>query len=240
MSVKIRILVSVISIVFVSGFSNITTLYIALAISGVFFLLAQINLGYLLKRLSIMLPFSLFLLIGVLFSTQGDTVFQFNNLGITQQGLEKSCILFLKLLITAIILITSLSNKNFLEISKGLSGLGVPEIFITILELTFRYLFLFNSEFKRMQRAQQSRGYIKAKSVFSTRERTRYTNLIGMAFLRSLQRSERIYSSMLARNYNSRGKKNKFILNLQEILFLLCIVSLNSILYFLDRGVFQW
>ncbi len=85
--------------------------------------------------------------------------------------------------------------------------LRVPKTLTTIVAFLYRYLFVLTDEVLRLLRARQSRSATVAglKSGRSVAWRARVTgNMAGQLFLRSYERSDRIYNAMLARGYTGQ------------------------------------
>jgi cobalt/nickel transport system permease protein len=91
-----------------------------------------------------------------------------------------------------------LSNTTpFAALLDVLRRARVPAVLITTLALMYRYLFVLVDEAERMQRARQSRTFIRQRWQI-------WRNLavvIGQLFVRSTERAERIYAAMLARGW---------------------------------------
>lgn len=89
------------------------------------------------------------------------------------------------------------STTRFSEILKSLEKLGLPSTLLGVLSFLYRYLFLFVDQGERMVRAFNSRG----KPGSARLNLKVFGNLLGVLFLRSYERSERVYQAMLARGY---------------------------------------
>jgi cobalt/nickel transport system permease protein len=91
-----------------------------------------------------------------------------------------------------------LSNTTpFPEVLRVLESVHLPRIFITVLALMYRYLFVLVDEAERLQRARMSR-------TFSGGRRLQWMmsgNTIGQLFVRSTERAERIFLAMRARGW---------------------------------------
>ncbi|MGE5462839.1 MAG: energy-coupling factor transporter transmembrane component T, partial [Syntrophothermus sp.] len=77
-------------------------------------------------------------------------------------------------------------------------------VLTTIISFLYRYLFVLTDEVVRMMRARQSRSAAAAglRSGGSVTWRARTAgNMAGQLFLRSYERSDRIYNAMLSRGY---------------------------------------
>ncbi len=91
-----------------------------------------------------------------------------------------------------------LSNTTpFASLLDFLRSLHAPSLFVTILALMYRYLFLLIDETERMQRARLSRTF----TVSRPRTWSALAALAGQLFVRSSERAERIYAAMTARGW---------------------------------------
>lgn len=98
----------------------------------------------------------------------------------------------------SILTVILLSNTTqFSELLIVLRRFHVPAIFITVLALLYRYLFVLIDETERMHRARLSRTFVQRKTTIW------YTlaTLVGQLFIRSTERAEKIYSAMTARGW---------------------------------------
>lgn len=89
------------------------------------------------------------------------------------------------------------STTRFDKLLQSLRYFKMPLTVISILSFLYRYVFVFQDELERMLRAKESR-MIKTDRK---QELKILFNLVGMLILRSLERSERIYRSMLSRSF---------------------------------------
>jgi cobalt/nickel transport system permease protein len=97
------------------------------------------------------------------------------------------------------------ATTPFPDLLQALSQLKVPKLFVAITGLMWRYLFVIGDEVNRMLCARSSRS-AKAAGVRRTGGtvwwRARVTGgMAGSLFLRSLERSDRVYAAMLSRGY---------------------------------------
>lgn len=93
-------------------------------------------------------------------------------------------------------------NTPMHDIVASLRKIKVPDLFISLMELIYRYIFVLFEEMHRIKTAQQSRlGYKDFKtSVRSTGE------LIAMLFLRTYMRCDRVCSALESRGYSGTLK----------------------------------
>jgi len=80
-----------------------------------------------------------------------------------------------------------------------LAGLGIPKAICQMVLLSHRYIFVFLHEMKRMYRGMMVRGF-RPRTSFATMRTV--GNFMGMLFVRSFDRTQRVYDAMLSRGFN--------------------------------------
>jgi cobalt/nickel transport system permease protein len=90
----------------------------------------------------------------------------------------------------------------FEQILAAMGRLGVPRLFVATLAAMFRFLFVFQEERTRMQRARLSRTFAGGNWLRNLRAKA---GLVGMLLVRSSERAERVHAAMLARGFNDRA-----------------------------------
>jgi len=173
------------------------------------FINAFSNLGFAFtfKRSFVALPFAL-VAITVLFSIPGKPLstfhFLFWNLTITDMGLLRFMSILVRSWLSVQMAIMLVSVARFPDIVHALEHLRVPTILTTIIAFLYRYLFVLVDEVFRLLRAREARSAAAAgaRSGGSVAWRAQVAgNMAGQLFLRSYERSDRVYNSMLARGY---------------------------------------
>ena len=175
-------------------------------------LLSRLSVPRVALRSTIALPFAMVAL-PTIFNRPGDVIFQM-DLGVvlleaTTVGLTFFATVLLKswTSVTAAVLLTATTPQ--IDLLRALRAVRVPSIIITIVSMTYRYLFVLTDEAQRMLRARQSRSASAGgRSGGSVAWRARVTgNMAGSLFIRSLDRSDRIYQAMLARGYDGTVRR---------------------------------
>ena len=185
--------------------------WIAFGLSWLFLLLAnaisKLGLAFTLKRSLIALPFAL-IAITVLFSIPGKPLasfhFLFWDLTITDMGLLRFESILIRSWLSVQMAILLVATTRFPDIIHALEHLRVPPILTTIIAFLYRYLFVLVDEVFRLLRARESRSAAAAgsRSGGSVAWRAGVAgNMAGQLFLRSYERSDRVYNAMLARGY---------------------------------------
>ena len=183
----------------------------AFALSWLFLLFVNVlsNLGitFTLKRSFVALPFAL-VAITVLFSIPGNTLtsfhFLFWDLTITDMGLLRFLSILVRSWLSVQMAILLVATARFPDIIHALEHLRVPSILTTIISFLYRYLFVLVDEVFRLLRAREARSAAVAgsRSGGSVPWRAGVAgNMAGQLFLRSYERSDRVYNAMLARGY---------------------------------------
>ena len=183
----------------------------ALAWSMVLFanIISRLGIGFTFKRSFIALPFAL-AAITVLFTIPGKPVTSFHflmsNLTITDAGLLRFISIVVRSWLSVQMAILLVAVTEFPKIIHALTHLHVPAILTVIISFLYRYLFVLTDEVMRMMRARQARSAALAtvgiRSGGNLAWRAKIAgNMAGQLFLRSYERSDRIYNAMLSRGY---------------------------------------
>jgi cobalt/nickel transport system permease protein len=156
----------------------------------------------------VVLPFALVAL-PLLFTREGETVIAFGlgplDLTITDTGIRDVLSIILKswLSVQAALLLTY--TTPFSSLVDALRALHLPAIIVNIISFMYRYLAVLLDEAGRMSRARQARSAAapQGRSGGSVVWRARVTgSMVGSLFIRSYERSERVYAAMLARGFD--------------------------------------
>ncbi len=170
-------------------------------------LMADLNIFYTIRRSFIAVPFVLAAL-AVPFTTPGPEMLQLPWLEwtITQTGLIRFSSILLRswLAVQAAILLTATTRVP--DMFWALAALRFPRLLVATIRFMYRYLFVLADEASRMLRARASRSpEIKGSSRPSMIWQGRVAgSMVGSLFLRSIERSERIYEAMLSRGYDGK------------------------------------
>ncbi|MCY4653545.1 MAG: cobalt ECF transporter T component CbiQ, partial [Dehalococcoidia bacterium] len=122
----------------------------------------------------------------------------------TQEGLDFFFSVLLKswASVTAAVVLTATTPP--LRLLEALRALRIPAVLVAIVMLMYRYLFVLVEEAQSMMRARAARSAATGpKSGGSMVWRAKSAGgMAGSLFIRTLDRSERIYMAMVARGYD--------------------------------------
>ena len=184
-------------------------------------MVSRIKLGFFLKRTWVFIPlFSLFIAIPALFSfvSPGAPIVSAGQFHITHHGLMVAGF-FVGRVITSVslVILMSMTTRHF-DLLKALRFFGIPQMFVMVLGMCYRYLYLFVEIVEDTHRAIRSR--IGSGMHYQKGQRIVAWNIAHL-WLRSYRLNEQVYSAMVARGF--RGEPitlNHFHTNKRDWLWL--------------------
>jgi cobalt/nickel transport system permease protein len=182
-------------------------LFFSLLLSAI--IVSQVDKRKIFRRSLIAIPFVLSALPLVFWGSVpliNFDVFGLFTIPISISGTERCLSIVVKAWISVLAALILTSTTDTQDLISGFRQLRVPAILISVVELMWRYLFVMVDEVTRLIRARNSRstvvnhGHHVGGTVIWRAEVT--GNMAGSLFLRSIERSERVYAAMLSRGYN--------------------------------------
>jgi cobalt/nickel transport system permease protein len=171
------------------------SLVIAIIIAGI----SRLPARFIVKRLAVVLPFIVSLCLIILFTNKGGTeIARFLFLSINTEGLNRSFLIFSRASAAVIIVICMLGTMKFEITLQALNSMKVPVSITQLLMFTYRYIFVFIDEFSRMSRSLYSRGFQTGTNLHTLMT---LSKMIGMLFIKSYERADRVYNAMISRGY---------------------------------------
>ncbi len=167
--------------------------------------ISKLNLGFFFKRTWVFIPlFSLFIAIPAAFSfvSPGEPLFTFRFIGlspvITRQGLS-GAILFVSRVAASVsfVILLSLTTRQ-VSLLRVLRVFKVPQVFVMVLGMSYRYIYLFMEIVENTYLGIKSRTgalihYKKGQSIVAWN--------IATLWQRSFKLNEEVYRAMLSRGY---------------------------------------
>lgn len=197
-----------------------------------------LGLGFTFKRSAVALPFAL-VAVSAIFSPLGNPLAAWDLGFITLYPTDLGLIRFFSILVrswlSVQVVILLVATTQFQDLLHALEHLRLPRTLTTIIAFLFRYLFVLTNEVFRILRARESRsaGIPGSKGGGKISWRIRTTgSMAGQLFLRSYERSDRIYQAMISRGYtghirtlNPHQMRRQDWISLAVMLFLFLIVQ---------------
>lgn len=147
--------------------------------------LSKVPLIFILKRTLVILPFVVLIALTNFFSKFSENTVFYKT--------------FLNAYIMITLLILFTQTTKFTEMLKSLSYLRFPKLILVLLSFIYRYFFILIDEAEKMIYSAKIRTH-KRPNI-----RTLST-MIGVLFVKSYDRSERVYWSMLLRGFDGKIK----------------------------------
>lgn len=185
--------------------------FLALLVAWVALTFASLIAGLGALKLSrgafIALPF-LLAAVPLIFIRSGDPLGGFSigpfALTISGQGLREFATIALKSWLSVQVALLLTFTTPFHDLVDALRRLRLPLVMVGIISFMYRYLAVLGEEGARMLRARAARSAVgsggRAGGSIAWRARTT-GGMVGALFLRSYERSERIYAAMQARGF---------------------------------------
>ena len=164
---------------------------------------SKLGLWFVLRRTFLALPFVLVSL-PLAFTRPGETVFTLPLLDWTasHEGLTAVVTILARSWIAVAVAALLVSTTTVVDLLRALRTFHVPRLLVATTFFAYRYFFVIGEEAVRMLRARDSRSASVPghRAGGTLRWRARVAGyMVGSLFVRSLDRSERVYAAMQAR-----------------------------------------
>ena len=186
--------------------------------------LAELPVGFLLKKLLIVSPFALFIGIFNPFLDR-EIITQIGSINIAGGWISFVSVL-LRFILTVSAALILIATTSFPGVCSALDRLKVPKIFVIQLMFLYRFIFVLTEEALRMFRARSIRSFDKGSPDVK-----QFVQMMGLLFLRTLERAERIYLAMRSRGFDSEIRTlKKLSFTLGDALFVLLFLNIIAII----------
>jgi cobalt/nickel transport system permease protein len=182
---------------------------------------SSIDMGLFLKRVWLGIPlFSGIVIIPSIFFVGGAHHIVTIPVGlfdmtVTREGLMGAAVFVIRVGVCVSTAILLILTTPWSDVLKSLHVLRVPSVFIVVLAMTYRYIFLFLHTANGMFLARKSRIVAKTSG---REQRWWIVSTIGVLMSRSFRMSEDVYQAMLARGFTDRiVTMNEYSLGLVDV-----------------------
>ena len=176
---------------------------------------------FIIKRSLMIIPFVVLISLFLLFDRTGLSA-EYTG-GVIFRGIV------IKSYLSILVLILLSSTSSFPSLLHGMQRLKLSKVFILLLSFMYRYIFLLLDEAMRLTRGKSSREFGTGR----WRRMKTTASLIGILFIRTFEKGERVYSAMCSRGFDGTIRTiNTLHLGVAEImvgLFLITIILLVKI-----------
>ncbi len=192
----------VVAALFAILIASATTYAVALAglaLALICLALARLPLKKVVVRLLMVNSFIVFLWLVLPLTYPGDPVWRFGPLAATRQGLVFTGLITLKSNAILIALIALIATVPIVTLGQALHNLRLPDKLCHLLLFTYRYIYVFEQEYRRLIQAMKIRGFRPRTNLHTYRS---YAYLAAMLLVRSFDRGERVFQAMLCRGFH--------------------------------------
>lgn len=172
-----------------------------LVLALVYLILARLPLKKVLVRLLLVNTFIFFLWFVLPLTYPGDPVWRFGPLAATRQGLVFTGLITIKSNAIIIALIALVATVPVVTLGQALHQMRVPDKLAHLLLFTYRYIYVFETEYRRLVQAMKIRGFRPRTDLHTYRS---YGYLAAMLLVRSFDRAERVFQAMLCRGFQGK------------------------------------
>jgi len=176
-------------------------LIIAVVISLIVAIAARLNPGAMMRRLTVVLGFLMLLWMVLPLTVDGPALIRIGPFALTRPGIILAGRITLKVLAILVMFTTLVATMPLTTLGHALHRLMVSKKIVYLILMTQRYIHLLGNEYQRTIRALRMRGFIPRTNLHTYKT---YAYLIGMLFVRSVARAERIEWAMRCRGFNGR------------------------------------
>ena len=169
-----------------------------LALALVLLALARLPLKKVLVRLLVVNSFIFFLWLVLPFTYPGEAVWHWGALTATRQGLAYAGLITMKSNAIIIALIALIATAPIVTLGQALRRLRLPDKLCHLLLFTYRYIYVFEQEYRRLVLAMKIRGFRPRTDLHTYRS---YAYLAAMLLVRSFDRAERVFAAMRCRGF---------------------------------------
>ena len=122
------------------------------------------------------------------------------NLAITVEGMTAAAVFTVRVWFCVASLIMLVLSTGFDKTLKMFATLKVPTLIIQLFSLTYRYFFVSIEEAQSVLIAKEARTYVHKRSL-NLQSLKDLGGIIASLFIRTYERSERVYLAMKARGF---------------------------------------
>lgn len=208
------------------------TLLTALTISLILVWAARLNLREVAARLVVVFGFLVVLWLVMPLTFQGAPMIDIGPMTLTEPGIVLAAQISLKSVTILLALIVLTATMNFAALGHALDRLHVPGKIVHLLLMTYRYIFVIETEYRRLLRAAKIRGFRAGTNLHTYRT---YAYLLGMLFVRAAARADRVYQAMRCRGFHGRFYcLSEFHAQRRDRAFAVCMATATAVLIWLE------
>lgn len=166
-------------------------------------------------------------------SYPGEPVFRVSFLSFSRSGLMMCALISIKSAAILLYFTALVATMNVAVFANTLQQLHMPDKMVFILTMSYRYISVIETEYRRLRRAAAFRGFQSGTSLHSYRT---FAYLAGMLFVRASMRANRVYQAMICRGFNKTFQSLElYTRNKNDTVFLLGALAIGTSLFIFEN-----
>ena len=194
--IKFAVFIPLVFVVALSSNIMVGALFLLLAILCIF--LARLSINQIVSRLLVVNVFVLFLWLTLPLSIEGTALFDIGPWHVTTEGVAYTTAITLKANAIFLFTISILGTSEIFALVHALDHFKVPKRLLYLFFFFYRYLTVIHQEYTGVRAAVKARGFVPKTNLHTWRT---YAYMVGMLFVKSYERSNRIYQAMTLRGF---------------------------------------
>jgi len=208
------------------------TALVGLAVSVGLVGISRIPFRFVLVHVKWVLLFCAFLLVIMPLTAGGEALWQAGPLRVSASGLGRAGLVSVRAMAAVLLVYPMMGTARFHVSLQAARRLGVPRAAVQILAFSYRYAFVLFDELGRMLTAARARGLGRARGLRAFRNTG---SMVGMLFVRSFDRTDRVYRAMLSRGYRGEAHTlDSFHLRAADLVKASLVVAVAAALLFAE------
>jgi cobalt/nickel transport system permease protein len=223
-------LVAIVGMIVTSLFiTNLSYLLAICIVPLVLVVASKIPLNHFFSRTAMITLFAAIIALPWIFTTSGAALWTANlwglNLTITLEGLTSCAVFTVRVWFCVASLIMLVLSTGFDKTLELLAALRVPSVIVQLFSLTYRYFFVSIEEAQSVLIAKEARTYVHNRNL-NLQALKDLGAIIASLFIRTYERSERVYLAMKARGFQIEDNTKHSVpkLRIRDIAFTSCII----------------
>jgi cobalt/nickel transport system permease protein len=165
---------------------------------------SKIPLRHFFSRTALIPIFGAIISLPILFLTAGTPIASANigitTISITFEGLTRFLVFSIRIWFCVASLTLLVLSTGFDKMLRLFASLKVPSVVVQLFSLTYRYFFVSVHEVQSVLMAKEARTYVSKKTL-NMRSLRDLGKILATLFIRTYERSERVYLAMKARGF---------------------------------------
>jgi cobalt/nickel transport system permease protein len=209
---RVKLVSLLVVLVAASLLHNVAVLIAMYALTLVLAAVSALPLGFFIKRVWLFIPiFTLIVILPATLSviTPGHVVLQLwtwhgHPEGFTHQGLMSAALVVTRVAVSISLVVLLTLTTPWIKLLAALRTLGVPRIFVLVIGMAYRYIFLLLGSVTEMYESRKSRTV--GAEVHDRKARAFVSASAGAIFGKAAHLSEEVHQAMVARGYRGDAK----------------------------------